>query len=130
MSKRLSALLEDVLASAQLVRAYLAGLSKDDFLASTQVQDAVLRRIELIGEGVKNVPLAWRDRHPEIPWRAVAGMRDVLIHRYFSVDLEVVWHTATHDIPLLESQLAQLLDEVRQDEARQPDSAGPDDGSP
>jgi uncharacterized protein with HEPN domain len=52
-------------------------------------------------------------------------MRDVLIHRYFSVDLDVVWHTATHDIPLLAGQLAQLLDEVRQDE-----SAGSDDGSP
>jgi uncharacterized protein with HEPN domain len=90
VSKRLSALLEDVLASAQLVRTYLAGLSKDDFLASTQVQDAVLRRIELIGEGVKSVPPAWRERHPEIPWRAVAGMHDVLIHRYFSVDLDVV----------------------------------------
>ena len=130
MSKRLSALLEDVLASAQLVRTYLAGLSKDDFLASTQVQDAVLRRIELIGEGVKNVPPAWRERLSEIPWRAVAGMRDVLIHRYFSVDLDVVWHTATHDIPLLEGQVAQLLDEARQDEARQQASAGSDDGLP
>ena len=57
-------------------------------------------------------------------------MRDVLIHRYFSVDLDVVWHTATHDIPLLEGQVAQLLDEARQDEARQQASAGSDDGLP
>jgi uncharacterized protein with HEPN domain len=57
-------------------------------------------------------------------------MRDVLIHRYFSVDLDVVWHSATHDIPLLESQVAQLLDEARQDEARQQASAGSDESLP
>lgn len=83
MSGRVSALLEDILASAAIVRAYVDPISKDDFVASIQLQDAVVRRIEIIGEGVKNVPQDWRDRHPEIPWRQVARMRDVLIHRYF-----------------------------------------------
>ena len=123
MNKRLSALLEEILASAQLVRTYTTSLSKEDFLASTQVQDAVLRRIEIVGEGVKSIPPEWKDAHSEIPWRQIARMRDILIHRYFSVDLEVVWQTATHDLPELEGQLSGLLDELREQEAASADDS-------
>lgn len=117
MSGRVSALLEEILASAAIVRAYVESLSKDEFIASIQLQDAVVRRIEIIGEGVKNIPQDWRDRHPDIPWRQIARMRDVLIHRYFSVDLEVVWQAATHDVPELQRLLSEMLAEVRHEEA-------------
>lgn len=123
MSKRLSALLEDILASAVLVHRYVSPLSKDEFLASIQTQDAVLRRIEIIGEGVKNIPQTWRDAHPEIPWRQIARMRDTLIHRYFSIDLDIVWHTATQDIPELHRLLSALLDEVRRQEDALPNES-------
>ena len=133
MSGRVSALLEDILASAAIVRAYVDPISKDDFVASIQLQDAVVRRIEIIGEGVKNVPQDWRDRHPEIPWRQVARMRDVLIHRYFDpsllqVDLEVVWQAATRDMPELQRLLSAMLDEVRQEEAEPGDASQTGDG--
>jgi uncharacterized protein with HEPN domain len=62
----------------------LAPLSKDEFLASTQAQDAVIRRLEIIGEAVKSLPADWKDTHPEVEWRQIARMRDLLIHRYFS----------------------------------------------
>lgn len=87
------------------------------------MQDAVLRRIEIIGEGVKNIPQEWRDAHPEIPWRQIARMQDMLIHRYFSVDLDIVWHTATQDVPELHRLLSVLLAEVRQQEDVPPDES-------
>lgn len=62
---------------------YVSPLSKDEFFGLVQVQDAALRRIEIIGEGVKNIPQEWCNAHPEIPWRQIARMRDMLIHRYF-----------------------------------------------
>jgi uncharacterized protein with HEPN domain len=117
VSRSLTAPLEEILFSVRLVGTYVGQLSKMQFNASVQVQDAVLRRIEIIGEGVKNLPADWKDAHQDIPWRQITRMRDILIHRYFSVDLDTVWQTATHDLPAIEPKRAQLLEEVRQAEA-------------
>jgi uncharacterized protein with HEPN domain len=110
VNKSVTALLEEILESAHLIRTYTHALSREAFMASTQVQDAVVRRIEIIGEGVKSLPPDWTQTHPEIPWRQIAHMRDTLIHRYFSVDLDIVWQTATVDVPAPAQQLARLLD--------------------
>ncbi|HEV2236368.1 MAG TPA: DUF86 domain-containing protein, partial [Ktedonobacterales bacterium] len=123
VSKRASALLEEIPASIRLIRQYTDSVPKDTFLASTQLQDAVLRRLELIGEGVKNLPEAWRESQPAVPWRQIARMRDTLIHRYFSVDLDIVWQTVTNDIPTLEPQIGAMLAHAREEEAANPDDA-------
>lgn len=83
--------------------------SKDDFLRETLVQDAVLRRIEIIGEAVKNLPADLKDAHTDIPWRVIARMRDHLIHRYFSVALDLTWQTIQGDIPDLERRVADII---------------------
>jgi uncharacterized protein with HEPN domain len=88
-----------------------------------QLQDAVVRRLEIIGEGVKGLPQDWCDMHPEVPWRQIARMRDTLIHRYFSVDLEVVWQTVTVDIPALEPQLSALIVGTREQESGSQDDS-------
>ena len=71
------------------------------FLANTMVQDAVIRNLEIIGEAVKQLPRADLQQHSHIPWTRVAGMRDVLIHKYFGVDLETVWNVIQVDLPPL-----------------------------
>ena len=67
-----------------------AGAGRDAFMSERMSQDAVIRKLEIIGEAVKKLSVAARDRQPEIPWKAIAGMRDRLTHDYFGVDLEVV----------------------------------------
>jgi uncharacterized protein with HEPN domain len=64
-------------------------------------QDAVIRKLEIIGEAVKQLSDATRQRQPEIPWRQIAGMRDRLTHNYFGVDLVLVWRVVEHDLPAL-----------------------------
>jgi uncharacterized protein with HEPN domain len=100
------------LESVERIHSYTDHLSEDEFLASYQVQDAVIRRLEIIGEAVKNLPLALRMQHPQVPWREMAGMRDVLIHQYFGVDLKLTWKVVQQDLPELEQEIQAILAEL------------------
>ena len=82
---------------------------REAFMAERMRQDAVLRKLEIIGEAVKNLSLATTASHPDIPWRQIAGMRDRLTHAYFGVDLELVWRSIEHDLPGLKSAVDELL---------------------
>lgn len=72
------------------------------------MQDAVLRRLEIIGEAVKNVDEDFRSRYPEIPWKKIAGLRDVLIHEYFGVSLKRVWRVIKIDLVDLKSKISRI----------------------
>ena len=98
-----------ILESIHLIEKYVDQMSKDDFLKSVSIQDAVIRRLEIIGEAVKNIPPEFRDEYPDIPWRQIAGMRDVLIHGYFGVDLDLTWKVVKSDLPKLERKIAGIL---------------------
>lgn len=73
------------------------------------IQDAVIRNLEIIGEATKKISLESRDAQPGIPWNSIAGMRDVLIHRYFGVDLDAVWQVVAQHLPELSEAVEQLL---------------------
>ncbi len=109
MSADTRVLLENIVECAQRIEEYTGAITKETFLANTQAQDAVLRRLEIIGEAVKSLPADWKDAHPEIEWRQIARMRDLLIHRYFSVDLDLTWTMARNDVPALEREISVLL---------------------
>jgi uncharacterized protein with HEPN domain len=79
------------------------------FFQDVMVQDAVLRNFEVIGEAAKRLDDAYRAAHPQIPWRALAGLRDVLIHQYETVDLERVWAMVEGELPGLREAIAALL---------------------
>lgn len=82
---------------------------KDAFIQSELLQDAVIRNVEVIGEAAKQVSVTTRTRLPELRWKAICGMRDVLIHDYIGVDVEEVWNVAALRIPELQASLEQFL---------------------
>lgn len=84
--------LQHMLDAMVSIKEYTQG-GRAAFLATPMVRDAVLRNLEVLGEAAKNVPGEFRARHPETEWSRIAGLRDVLIHRYFGVDYDTVWDT-------------------------------------
>ena len=92
------------------IQEYIAATDEDGFKGDSMRQDAVIRQLEIIGEAAKRVGDKTRAQAPHIPWRKLAGMRDKLIHEYFGIDLDAVWMTVTLDLPVLEKEIAPLLD--------------------
>jgi uncharacterized protein with HEPN domain len=86
-----------------------AGADAAKFMNSRLFQDGVIRNLELIGEATKNLSTELRDANPEIPWRQIAGMRDVLIHDYLKVNLARIWSTVVTDLPPLRATVLRLL---------------------
>lgn len=101
--------LKHILESINAIEKYMQGISKQDFKASPLTQDAVVRRIEVIGEASKNISSATRKNFPSVPWRQLAGMRDILIHQYFGVYYDIVWETCKKDLPQVKQQLEDIL---------------------
>jgi len=85
---------------------------KEDFLEDVQLQDAVIRRIEIIGEASKNIPEEFKKNFQDVPWREMARTRDKLIHGYFGVDLELTWDIVEHDLPQLKARMEQILESL------------------
>jgi len=99
--QRDQAYLIDILQAARLVQAAVESVSKELFFDDWMRQSAVIRQLAIIGEAAKRLSEDFRNAHQEIPWRSIAGMRDILVHEYASVDLEEVWKAAREDVPRL-----------------------------
>ncbi|MCY2988455.1 MAG: DUF86 domain-containing protein [Planctomycetota bacterium] len=104
--------LEDISQAAQKALEFVEGIAYEDFLGDDKTVYAVVRALEILGEATKRIPPEIRDRHPEVPWRSMAGIRDKLVHDYVSVNLEVVWKTVTEDLPPLLPLVQRVLEET------------------
>jgi uncharacterized protein with HEPN domain len=88
-------------------------LTLEELTTRKGTEHAVTRALEIIGEATKNIPEQFKKQHPDIPWREMAGMRDRIIHGYFTIDYEVIWHVIQEDIPLLEPQIRDICDAMK-----------------
>lgn len=100
--------LRHILESLERVAAYTAG-GREDFMRNRMAQDATVRDLEVVGEAPKRLSPEFRSAHPDVPWRNMARMRDVLIHDYMGVDLEIVWEVVENRLAPLRDQLSALL---------------------
>ncbi len=97
--------LSDMRDAIHAARDFSQGVTFEEFRNNREKQYAIIHALEVIGEAAKQVPVSVREKYPDIPWRDIAGMRDRLIHGYFSVNLERLWNTVQQDLPSLEAAL-------------------------
>jgi uncharacterized protein with HEPN domain len=100
--------IKDILENISYIKFFSKGLTRDKFLEDKLRQNAVIRSLEIIGEAVKNIPGSFREKYPAIPWKKIAGMRDIITHGYFRVDLDAVWNIIKKDLSRLEKQIRKI----------------------
>ncbi|MDD5148828.1 MAG: DUF86 domain-containing protein [Candidatus ainarchaeum sp.] len=102
-------LLNDILEAIERIESFSKGLSQEGFFEDELKQSAIIRQLEIIGEAVKSLPKDFTAKHPNIPWREIAGARDILIHAYFGVDLSRIWKVAEEDLPELKKEIKKAI---------------------
>lgn len=115
MSKYHSVYLLHILDAINMIESYIAGHTEESFRQNRLIQDAVVRNLEIIGEATKKLPRHLRNKYPGIEWKKIAGMRDVLIHEYFGVDLKRVWGIVKNRLPDLKINIMKILDDIREE---------------
>ena len=111
MSRDSKVYLDDNLEAIQKILEFSRGMSLETLQKDAKTLDAVIRNLEVIGEAVKHLPEDIRSKQPGIEWRKIAGLRDILIHEYFGINVPVVWDVVQHKLPSLEKAIQQLLSE-------------------
>jgi len=101
--------LDDILQSVERIRDFTRGLTRDTFVKDLKTCDAVIRNLEVIGEAIKNIPDSVRNKYPDVEWKKIAGLRDILIHEYFGIDVDIVWDIVKNKLPNLEGQVRRIL---------------------
>jgi uncharacterized protein with HEPN domain len=104
--------LKDILDSIYAIETFINGMTKNEFIHDLKTIYATRKAIEIIGEATKKIPSSITDKYKDIPWREIAGMRDVLVHDYFGVDLNVLWKTVQQDIPELKMMFVKIMKDL------------------
>ncbi len=108
MKRDVRLFVEDIAESIQDIEFFSKGMSKTDLFKNKLKQNAIIRKLEIIGEAVKNLPQSFKEKYPNVAWKGIAGIRDVIIHAYFRVDLETVWKVINNDLSVLKKQIQKI----------------------
>lgn len=100
--------LHHILESIEEIEKNTRNLNEIEFFRNTTIQDAIIRRLEIIGEATKSLPKSFKDKHPKIEWRKVAGLRDIIVHEYFGLSLKLIWKIVQNNIPELKIKIEHL----------------------
>jgi uncharacterized protein with HEPN domain len=101
--------LQDIIRAIDAIDRFVTDVDFESFATNEEKATAVTKKIEIIGEAVKKIPESSRNQYPEIPWKAIAGMRDLLVHVYWNTDLNLVWQVIQEDLPPLKQVVSQLI---------------------
>lgn len=104
--------LKDILESIEMIETYAGTKNYDEFIQNNIISDAVVRRLEIIGEASKNIPKDIREKYRKIPWRKIIGMRNRITHAYFVIDFKIVWNIIKVELPELKPEIERILGEM------------------
>ncbi len=100
--------LDDILIAIKKIEKYTKNLSLEKLKKNTLIVDAVVRNLEIIGEAVKNIPSHIKDKYPDVEWKKISGLRDILAHEYFGIDLEILWDIIKNKLPGFKTEISRL----------------------
>ncbi len=112
MKRELELFVEDILESVKLIEKYIGNTSKKNFGKNQKLKDSVIRRLEIIGEAVKSIPDDFKEKYAEVPWKKIAGLRDILTHAYFGIDLNITWDIIKKDLPALKEKILDIKNKL------------------
>ncbi len=101
--------LKDIIINIDAVRSFISNMSYAEFVQDKKTNYSVVRCLEIIGEASKHIPATIRNKYPEVPWKAIAGTRNIIVHDYADVDLKEVWETVVSDLAPLREQIEKIL---------------------
>jgi uncharacterized protein with HEPN domain len=101
--------LKDIILNIDAARSFITNISYDQFIEDKKTNYSVVRCLEIIGEASKHIPATVRNKYPDVPWKAIAGTRNIIVHEYADVDLQEVWETVINDLAPLKRQIEKIL---------------------
>ncbi len=114
MPREYKAYLRDILEASAKIEKYVEDMSFEDFSQDDLIKDGVARNLEIIGEAAKNIPNEIKKKTSDLEWRKIAGLRDILIHAYFGIDVEIVWDIVKNKIPTLKEKIMEMLAQIKE----------------
>lgn len=112
MKREFRLYLDDILESIVLIEEFTAYMDFDQFFTDEKTKNAVVKRIEIIGEATKNIPKNIRDKYPDLPWKQMARMRDKLSHEYFGIRYDIVWKVVKKRLPEIKLHIKRILKDI------------------